>query len=188
MQKYSSHSDAALLAMWREKNRAAGSELFDRHYESLTRFFSNKVPQPHHEDLAQESFLATLENIGHLDSPPEFRKYLLGIAHHKLSDHYRKCKRSRIRETDAQDLENLCTTDPKASPASQATENEERCILLEALRDISSNHRIVLELRYWEDLSTQEISAVLAIPLGTAKTRLRSSQRYLRKRLAKLLR
>ena len=35
--------DTELLAAWRAGDQAAGSELFDRHFESLRRFFASKV-------------------------------------------------------------------------------------------------------------------------------------------------
>lgn len=185
MEKYSSHSDAALLEMWREGDSAAGSQLFDRHYKGLTHFLSKKVPGPHLEDLTQESFLAMIENMHQVDGLAEFHKYLWGIARHKVSDHYRRWKRTSGYETDVRSLEELCVIDPGPSPATHAAENEEQRNLHEALRHVPWTDRIVLELYYWKDFSVQEISEVLAIPLGTAKTRLRIGRRHLRKQFAK---
>jgi RNA polymerase sigma-70 factor (ECF subfamily) len=49
---------------------------------------------------------------------------------------------------------------------------QEQRLLLEALRAISVNFQVVLELYYWEDLSTTEIAAVLGVPVGTVRSRL----------------
>jgi RNA polymerase sigma-70 factor (ECF subfamily) len=174
-----------LLTAWKSGDRAAGALLFDRYYEQLARFFANKVPEAHQEDLLQESFLALVENIECFQERSSFRTYLFGIAHNVLHDHLRKVARRGVREDTSFDLERICVAALGPSPATAANQHEEQRILLEALRHIPVMHQIALELHYWENLTQQEIAEVLGVPLGTAKTRLRDGQRYLRIQLEK---
>src|SRR5690606_22274340 len=52
--------------------------------------------------------------------------------------------------------------------------------LFEALRHISVDLQLVLELHYWEGMSTRELSVVLELPHGTVKSRLRRAREALR--------
>ena len=52
--------------------------------------------------------------------------------------------------------------------------------LIKAMDALDTKHRSVLVLRYFNDLSYQEIAEALEIPLGTVKSRLNQSLRYLK--------
>jgi len=56
--------------------------------------------------------------------------------------------------------------------------------LMKALNSLGSKHRPVLVLRYFNDLSYDEIAQVLGIPLGTVKSRINQALRSLREQLA----
>ena len=55
--------------------------------------------------------------------------------------------------------------------------------LLEAMDKLDTKYRSVLVLRYFNDLSYQEIAEALEIPLGTVKSRLNQSLRYLKEQI-----
>jgi RNA polymerase sigma factor (sigma-70 family) len=55
--------------------------------------------------------------------------------------------------------------------------------LLKAMEALDTKHRSVLVLRYFNDLSYQEIAEALEIPLGTVKSRLNQSLRYLKEQM-----
>jgi RNA polymerase sigma-70 factor (ECF subfamily) len=55
--------------------------------------------------------------------------------------------------------------------------------LLKAMNALDTKHRSVLILRYFNDLSYQEIAEALEIPLGTVKSRLNKSLRYLKEQM-----
>jgi len=55
--------------------------------------------------------------------------------------------------------------------------------LLRAMDALDTKHRSVLVLRYFNDLSYQEIAEALEIPLGTVKSRLYQSLRYLKEQM-----
>ncbi|WP_282696710.1 SigE family RNA polymerase sigma factor [Streptomyces sp. CC208A] len=57
---------------------------------------------------------------------------------------------------------------------------EERAVLFEALADLSIRQRTVMVLRYWDDLTEQEIADVLQCSLGTVKTHARRGLAALR--------
>ena len=66
-----------------------------------------------------------------------------------------------------------------------AKRREER-LLLEALRSIPLDHQIALELYYWQEMTAAELAAVLDIPEGTIRSRLRRAKHLLEEQLAEL--
>ncbi|WP_275943097.1 sigma-70 family RNA polymerase sigma factor [Pseudenhygromyxa sp. WMMC2535] len=75
------------------------------------------------------------------------------------------------------DLVSVYDLDP--GPSSVIAERQEQRLLLEGLRAISVNYQVVLELHYWEQLSTKEIAAVLGVPAGTVRSRLQRAREAL---------
>ena len=163
-----SRSDADLLGAWRSGDAEAGELLFVRHYHPVARFFRNKVGAEHVADLIQETFTASLEARDKIEDGNRFRGYLLCIAYRMFCKHLR----GRYRSPEAVDLDEVPIQDVDPSPTSMIVHAQEQRLLLEGLRAIPANYQVVLELHYWEDLSTYEIAAVLGIPPGTVRSRL----------------
>jgi RNA polymerase sigma-70 factor, ECF subfamily len=176
-------TDEDLLLSWRHGSPQAGQILFDRHYETVRRYFRNKVPATAIRDLVQETFLACVEGYARIRYHSTFRAYLLGIAHHVLVDHFRAAARHEGRAVDLAEM-TLGDLPPAGDDAIAA--KRERRLLLRALRRLRFPLQVVLELRYWESMSDQEIAEVLAEPLGTVKTRLRTGRHALEEQLAQL--
>ena len=172
-------SDEELLLRWRQGDRASGAMLYDRHAPSVVRFFRNKVGAQC-DDLVQQTFEACLQP-GTASAPKRrFRAYLLGIARNKLYDHlYRR--RGRGFEIDGM-TRSVADLDP--TPSSVVARNERDQQLAWALRSIPLELQLLLELHYWEAMSTAELAEVLGIAQGTVKTRLMRARTLLRERLA----
>jgi RNA polymerase sigma-70 factor, ECF subfamily len=180
--------DAALLEAWCRGDRAAGDELFERHYPSVARFFHNKVSEPAQEDLIHETFLACLTGVARFRGQARFRTYLFAIAHNVLADYLRRLNRRMARLGSETDVDDMPAEAFGPSPIATVVQHQEHRVLLEALRRIPLIHQIALELHYWEELTAAEIGEVLGIPLGTVKTRLRDGRTYLEEQLDELSR
>ena len=171
-----STSDADLLERWRAGDKAAGQQLFARYYDPLERFFINKVATGV-DDLLQETFVACVENRDRVEQPDKFRCYLFSIAYNVLRNHLRK----RYRQGAELDVDEISIHDLAPGPMSLMVEYEEQRILLEALRSIPLAEQTLLELHYWERLTTTEMAAVLAVPVGTVRGRLQRARTSLKK-------
>lgn len=168
-------SDGELLVRWRQGEREAGKVLFERYYETLERFFANKIPEGI-SDLVQETFRLCLGARDQIKDPSKFRSYLFSVAYNVLRGHCRK----RGRRGTEVDLEDAPVESLLPGPCSVLIEREEQRLLLEALRRIPVNAQFILELQYWEDLKVNEIADILKVPTGTVKSRLSTARDHLR--------
>ena len=173
-------SDAGLVQAWRGGDREAGKRLFERHYAAVARFFRNKVGEAG-PDLIQRTFLACLEGRERFRQEASFRSYLFSIAYKIVCKYYRE----RRRDAGRVDFEEE-SAHSLSSPISAVAARQEQRLLLEGLRRLPVDYQVVLELHYWEGLSATELADVLALPVGTAKTRLRRGRELLEARLKEL--
>jgi len=158
-----------LLERWRANDAASGEALFDRYYSMVERFFLNKVGDAV-TDLVQETFTRCVENRDKIRD--KFRLYIFGIAYNVLKAHLR----ARYRGGQPVDVHESSVRDVATGPLTLAVRRSEHRLLLEALRSIPIEDQVVLELHYWDNLTTDDIAEVLAIPVGTARGRLQRAR------------
>lgn len=173
--------DLELLEAWRAGNREAGSELFERHFDSICRFFANKLDRDV-DDLVQKTFIACVEGKERFRGQSSFRTYLFGVAHNMLRSYLRK----RRRDNDRFDLGVSSVSDLGLSPTRMIAHRKEQQLTLQALRKIPLEHQTVLELYYWEDMTAAELGEVLGIPEGTVRGRIRRAKQLLEQSISVL--
>lgn len=170
---------AALLQRWQGGDQRAGVTFFDAHYAGLLRFFRNKVNLATCDDLIQQTFIAAA--TARFDGRAKVRTWLFSIAWRKLADHFRA--EGRRRRVEVGDFSVQSVADLGQSPQTRLEKRAEARLLLEGLRRLPIILQTALELHYWEQLSGSQISAVLGIPLGTVKTRIRDGRARLSREL-----
>ncbi|HFE45899.1 MAG TPA: sigma-70 family RNA polymerase sigma factor [Nannocystis exedens] len=178
----SDRTDIDLLEVWRGGDRSAGSLLFERYYDTIARFFANKVGEGDRQELIQRTFLGCVEARDRFRGDAKFSTYLLGIARRQLYKHYDRMRRHGDR-FDYQQI-SVAALDP--SPSQVIANHDEQRLLLQALRTIPLDYQIILELIYWESMTAAEAAAVLDLPLGTAKTRIRRGRQLVEHELLAL--
>lgn len=167
-------SDFELLDAWRAGDAHAGNELFGRHFDAVCRFFRNKVHDGV-EDLIQKTFLNCVRSRDAFRKEGSFRAYLFAIARNELYHHFQRCARDSRRFDP--ELHSIVHLGP--GPSTVAARRAEQRLLLEALQKLPLSLQIALELYYWEDMSAAELAAVLGIPEGTVRTRIRRARQLL---------
>ena len=133
------------------------------------------------EELSQEVFLNLHQNLRSIKSPEHLTFWLRKVTSHRCIDQVRRQKvRPQI------SLEDVA--EPMA-PTPDAAEND--LFLLEMLRRVvetlPEKAKLVVILRYQEDLDPSEIAKVLEMPLNTVKSHLRRSLSTLRDKLSRTL-
>jgi RNA polymerase sigma factor (sigma-70 family) len=167
-------SDIELFRAWRAGDRQAGSLLFARHFDSIYRFFRNKLDGDI-EDLVQRTFVACVEGRERFREESSFRTYLFAVAHNLLREHLRRKRRAPAQL----DLDSTSVVDLGASPLTLVVARAEEKVLLQALRRIPVESQVILELYFWEKLTGAEIGAILGVVEDTARSRIRKAKKLL---------
>lgn len=132
------------------------------------------------EEVAQDTFLALWRRPGAFDpARGSLQSFLLGIVRNKAIDLVRK-EESRRRSRDALARE-FPVTEQTYDPGAEV---EERDRVMAALGGLSDVQREVVVLAYFGGRTYREVAVELAIPEGTAKTRLRDALTRLRQTLS----
>jgi RNA polymerase sigma-70 factor (ECF subfamily) len=168
-------SDTDLLHAWRDGDKRAGFELFERYYPRLWRFFNTKAPADS-EDLVQETMLQCLRSHQRLKDAGSFRGFLYAIARHQLS------QRLRIDHRDDNVARKVGAAGPtsRLSPSLMLAGRNDAERLMMSLRRLPLELQLTLELYYWERLSYDELAYVLGIGREAVKSRLRRARQALR--------
>ena len=174
-------SDGQLLEQWRAGDTVSGEALFERYYDMVERFFLNKVAGGV-QDLVQETFVRCVEGRERIRDHDRFRTYMFAIAYNVLTAYLRE----RYRSDRAIDLSEISMCDVSPGPSSLIARQREHRLLIEALRAIPIDDQVILELHYWEQLTTHEMAEVMGIPLGTARGRLQRARVKLEEAMQRL--
>ncbi len=151
-------------------------QLVKAHHEAVYRYAYRLVGSvPDAEDLAQQTFLIAQQKIQQLRDPDKADRWLFAVL--------RSCflkNRRRRRPASAANLDMDMETVAVQPPGDQAIDGE---LLDLALQELPDQHRLILILFYFDELSYKEIAGELDVPIGTVMSRLARAKSRLRERL-----
>ena len=141
--------------------------VFDRHFAAIHHYLARRAGREVADDLASLCFTVAFERRLTFDTTAQdARPWLYGIATNLLRDHWRSERRSTATV--------IRLSHDRAHPADAdpAVRDDGDPELGRALRQLDAGQRDVLLLYAWAELSYEEISAALDVPLGTVRSRL----------------
>ncbi|PCC72751.1 RNA polymerase sigma-70 factor, ECF subfamily [Nannocystis exedens] len=182
----SGDDDLALLRAWQAGSTAAGRVLVARHYASVYRFFFAKVSGDACEDLAQGTFEALCRRRdAYRGGSSSFKGFLFGIARNKLLEYIRH--RSRLGPTFDPAEDSVVDPATEGSLSSLLADRQIEHVVSQALRGLSLDDRIVLELKEYEGLTARELAELFGVPGGTMAGRIARARQRLREATDRLL-
>ncbi len=151
--------------------------LVERHHSSLLGFLYRLTGGDRSlaEDLTQEAFLRALRSIRQYRPTQRFKPWLYAIAVNAARDHFKRADTRRAVSVSDDDL--LGLADPIEWDDAPVDAGQQ---VAEALAALPAHQREAIVLRYYQELSLAEIAEVLAVPIGTVKSRLSLGLRQLR--------
>ena len=179
-----SDTEADLLARCRRGEDGGWNELFDRHYGPTVRFvfqLGHDFTQEDAEEICQESFLSVIRNLNSFQGQSQFQTWLFRIASNKARD-FRERQQAVKRGSghkplsiNAEDPETGLTLEPPSTedtPDQVLLRAENAHLIHQSLDNLGEQCREIIELRYFADLSYEEISNSLGLNTKTVSSRL----------------
>jgi RNA polymerase sigma-70 factor (ECF subfamily) len=131
-------------------------------------------------DLAQETFVRAWTALPNFRGQAQFRTWLYRIATNLCYNRLPHLRRS-LNDLGDEVISEIPETDIVFdNPAREFESRELRTYLHSAMDDLDENYRLLISLRYQNELSYEEIAGMLNLPLGTVKTGLFRAKEKLR--------
>jgi RNA polymerase sigma-70 factor (ECF subfamily) len=177
----SNPSDQELVIQLQQGSLDALGELYDRYRQMVYRTaLAITGDTEAASDLLQDVFLRLYRFADHIDDQRPLEPWLYRMTAN-LS--YTWVKRSRRWFQPLEDLADWLAGSGKNSPHEVAERNDEWDQVQKAVSALPFPQRVVVVLYYLNDLSLQEISNILEVPVGTVKSRLHYGRETLKKTL-----
>ncbi len=172
-----------LITRFQKGQPRAFEALYDRYKDYVYRvaFFVTRNASEA-EDAVQETFLDVHKALPHydVDGPARFKTWLYRVTVNRCR---MRMRRKRPPSVDWEKIDERLAQLPSpraAQPESVVTRREQASALWQAVDCLPDPHRMVLLLRYKEELSYNEIADVLSLRLGTVKSRLYNAHKKLK--------
>ena len=180
-------SDEQLVTLVREGRNEAFSILVQR-YEKQIFALAYRLGGDYDEarDMAQEAFLRVYQELSRYDVSRPFFPWLYRVSHNTCINLMHR----RPKETTP--LDNLLDLradeeDRELNPSASYEQQELAAAIHRALQSLPESYRLPLVLKYLEDMSYQQISEQLDLPVSTIETRLFRGRKMLKLALAPYL-
>jgi RNA polymerase sigma-70 factor (ECF subfamily) len=180
----SSSPDADLAARCQRGDARAWDELFDTHYAATGRFIfqlSSDLTIEDAQEICQETFLAVIGNIGSFRGDSRLQTWIFRIASNKTRDYREHSKAAKrgggqtpvpLHPVGDQFELPFDLPSPAPTPDRALMRVERAAQLSQGLDQLEPACRDVIELRYFGDLSYEEIAADLKLNPKTVSSRL----------------
>src|SRR5262252_6428874 len=134
------------------------------------------------EDLVQETYIKALRGFSSFQLGTNFRAWMYRILRNTFLTSRTGLKQTATVPIDPEDSEPIVPVD-RDTPESILIDRSNQRLLEHAIEELPVHYREILLLSEVEEMSYQEISETLCIPLGTVMSRLSRARRTLRSSL-----
>lgn len=132
------------------------------------------------EDIAIETFSKAFDKIGTYNPEFQFNTWLIAIAKNVYIDLLRKKKSSLFIDiTDENDFQAYNVADTSPSAEDQLITEQNLSQLLQFIKELKPHYQEVIQLRYFQEMSYQEIANQLEEPLSNVKIKLLRAKKLL---------
>lgn len=172
-------SDQDLISRVAKGDRLAFRALYARHHVRVFRFILRFVrDEAQAEDLISEVFLDVWRQADRFEGRSSVSTWILGMARFKALSSLRRPTEASLDEDQAGAIADEADTPETVAQKVDKAQAIRRCIA-----SLSSEHREIVDLVYYQEKSISEVAEIVGIPENTVKTRMF----YARKRLQELM-
>lgn len=127
------------------------------------------------EDAAQETFLKAYRSLSRYDMDKKYINWVLTIASNHCID---RLRRRRLKLVSLEELvPGSIPIERTSGPEPTLVEQEDREAIQELLKELGPQDRAAIVLKYWYEMSYEEISEMLSLTVSAVKSRLHRARR-----------
>lgn len=172
IEEYIVATDGELVELAAKGDQQAFEYLFTRYQEAIHRLFEQRLgDKDTARDLLQETFIKVYLHISSYSHNYTFGQWIYTIARNTLIDHLRR--RSDDIAIDERFRAPMATS---PSPEESVIINQSRAHFEASLEELSEEYRTIIEMRFIEEYSYEEIAERLGRPINTIKTQIRRAK------------
>ena len=170
------YTESELTMLLKQRDQSAFAYLYDNYSGALNSVILPIVKEEESAcDILQEVFVRIWKQIDNYDETKgRLFTWMLNIARNASID----LLRSKNFKNSQQ---NLPLTETVYQQAGSSNTDTNKIGLRKLVQELKDDYRSLIDLHYFQGFTQEEISKIMDIPLGTVKTRLRSSLQQLRK-------
>ncbi|MFJ7936178.1 RNA polymerase sigma factor [Sporosarcina sp. NPDC096371] len=157
-------------------NKQAYAHLINKYKNPLYATILRMTKNPHDaQDLVQEAFIKVYEQLRKYDETGTFASWMYRVAINHCMDEFRK-KRYKMQQVEIEEGSIVSSDTPEII----FMKNEESRRLERLVATLPEDERIIILLRYVNELSYQEISELVDTPLATVRNKLYRAKKKMR--------
>ncbi len=175
----SAQDDARLISRIRARDRRAFEELYRNYHPRLTRFLINLIHRPQLvEEVFNDTMMVVWERPDSYSGASKLSTWIFAIAYRKAM------KALRRQDQPVEDRDAETRASPDAGPDQELHQQWAQTALFSAIGELSPDHRAVVNLTYFQEISYREIAEIMDCPVDTVKSRMFHARRHLKRKLA----
>ena len=168
--------EAQLIARIRARDLRAFESLYRRYHPRLTRFLTNLIHRPQMvEEVLDDTLLVVWNRPDSYNGQSRLSTWIFAIGYRKA------LKALRRRDDPIEDAEAERRASSEPGPEQNLGHRQAQAALLAAMRELSPDHRAVVDLTYFHEMGYREIAEIMDCPVDTVKTRMFYARRHLKR-------
>lgn len=165
-------SDETLVKQALKGKKSAWVTLVKRYEKNLYNYTLRMVSNPDDAlDLMQDVFMAVFRNLASFRGDSPFKGWLFKIAHYRCIEFYRRKKPTQSLDDAPEQQKQSDDTCPEAHFFS----GQQASLLKKAMQTLPVNQKLVVELKFFQHCTFDDISKQLGVSVNTVKSRLYSA-------------
>jgi RNA polymerase sigma-70 factor (ECF subfamily) len=175
-------TDSDLIKACVPNNEEAFAILYQRYEKRVFQYLMTMMNEaPLAEETLVEVMLAIWKCLHTFQEQSKVSTWIFGIAHHKAVDALRKVTRQQRGGMPLEDI--VETVESNENPLEDTQQKRMAALTNQALTTLSPDHREIVHMAFYEELSYPEIAELLDIPVNTVKSRVYYAKQQLKKHL-----